>query len=77
MHISQNVGHKFLVVLIRRNCLKIVIYFHIYIHFFWGGEGGGVKARVCSPSKKGGVIFFDCQNLTVFSKTVKTGGISP
>ena len=26
------------------------------------------------PPKKGDVISFDCQNVTVFSKTVKTGG---
>ena len=41
MHIFQNVGHKFVVVLIRRNCFKI----GIYVNFFLGGRG----ARACSP----------------------------
>ena len=38
-----------------------------------GGRRGGYGARECPPKKRG-VISFDCQNLTVFSKTVKTGG---
>ena len=57
-------------VLIRGNCFKIVIYVYLFKR---AGE-----ARACPPPpKKGGVISFDCQNLTVFSKTVKTGGDQP
>ena len=57
-------------VLIRGNCFKIVIYFYFFKR---AGE-----ARACPPPPpKEGVISFDCQNLTVFSKTVKTGGDQP
>ena len=41
MHIFQNVGHKLLVVLIRRNCFKTVIY--LFIFFFGGGEERGLR----------------------------------
>ena len=78
MHISQNVGHKFLVVLIRRNCLKIVIYFHIYIHFFLGGGRGGGWRLGCVPPPKKEVSFSLTVKIWLFSvKRSKPGGSAP
>ena len=48
--------------------------YYLFINFFFLGGGARGLGRVPPPPKKGGVISFDCQNLTVFSKTVKTGG---
>ena len=60
-------------VLIRRNCFKIVFFFFFFYFFGGGGPWGGPPP----PPPQGGVISFDCQNPTVFSKTVKTGGSAP
>ena len=53
MHIFQNVGHKLLVVLIRRNCFKTVI----YLFFFFGGGGGEGATGLGSVPPKNEVSF--------------------
>ena len=70
MHIFQNVGHKLLVVLIRRNCFKTVIYF-----FFFGGGGGEGATGLGSVPPKNEVSFPLTVKIWLFSvKRSKPGG---
>ena len=71
MHIFQNVGHKLLVVLIRRNCFKTVIYF-----FFFGGGGGEGATGLGSVPPKNEVSFPLTVKIWLFSvKRSKPGGV--
>lgn len=73
MHIFQNVGHKFLMVLIRRNCFKIVI-FYLLIFFFGGGKGLG---RVPPPPTAKKEVPLTVKIWLFSVKRSKSGGSAP
>ena len=69
IHIFQNVVHKFLVVLIRGNCFKIVIYFYFFKR---AGE-----ARACPPPPQKRRCHLTVKIWLFSVKRSKPGGISP